>query len=1122
MRTISLAWPLLAVVLAGLATVAMTARAMQPAGQAGDCAPPRTDLAASAGPARVGEAMTIRWSLSDAGAPGQVSHLVIAVPEATRFEGRGFFALAPGAPGPQAMAFGRDRARAIVPLTTRFSRADGAVAVVPYRAGPMTIDWAIVTAGACGDAVTGTGSARFEIAPGAPRIVARDAFSSRRPSASITPLSGPFRALVVDGAVEVTDYRSGEVVLQATGYHPVFSPTGRFLAVQTGEEQVLDIYDLVAERRLGRFQATALYWSHADSFLFLDQEWEGGVQVVRTLHGRRDALEQAPRLALINEFRLDEAGPPAGAVHGGRDPDGEDLDPGPGGGSFTLGSEAWSLDLSVDAGIAAFLNTNPFLVEDGQQELPGRIIDLGLANPMITTERRDELRGRLATDFGLADTEPSRWSVHDRLWRTFDYVYPGDDAGAEEVGESALEESPIDFHDAPTQTATAVDAAAAPDEGDGEALLRSAVPLAPALRPASDVAAGALGLLAERPIAPLRTGDPAVASLAAELDDLYDDDVARFTIGPNRPEDDYFTSPFPDPAIRPGEVPVINLAAEGRDLWRFTRGDVRYFLTETVESGRLSHAFSFTLVGAGDGRLRRADLLAEPALDSESISDEAGAPRVLIDNGDARTALGEVFGEPSAVSLAGGRYLLVATRPVARLLAFDLTTWSTICAVARPVNVTDVDHLSLSDDASHIVQVNRNGRIEVYGCADGGHRLTGLVADDDLVVMDGNGYFDGSDDATGYVELRIAGLPGRHLLSQFAGRLRRPGLAQAVLDGTGDRPPATLDPPSLSVTGSAQGSLSLALRATRGLAALDIFANGRRVRRLAVDGSEATLALAASDLPNASFATLLAIDRDGLTSPPIEIRLDRSAGAGRLLGLSVGVDHYPDMPGADLRFAAADARRIAGAVAASPLYRAVDVATLLDGDATETAILSRLDRMIAEAEAEDTLLVSFAGHGLIGGDGRLRLALATTDRAAIDTTSLAFDAVADRIKAARARVIVLLDACHSGVTAQTDPTANDNAVARLVTAGGGGIVILSASKGRQFSEELAEIDGGRFSVAFAEALSAGRNGADRDANGAVSLLELYRAVKGSVGAGSAGRQIPWLARNQIYGDFDLF
>ena len=27
----------------------------------------------------------------------------------------------------------------------------------------------------------------------------------------------------------------------------------------------------------------------------------------------------------------------------------------------------------------------------------------------------------------------------------------------------------------------------------------------------------------------------------------------------------------------------------------------------------------------------------------------------------------------------------------------------------------------------------------------------------------------------GYVELKIAGLPGRHLLSQFAGRLRYPG-----------------------------------------------------------------------------------------------------------------------------------------------------------------------------------------------------------------------------------------------------------------------------------------------------------------------------------------------------------
>ena len=59
-------------------------------------------------------------------------------------------------------------------------------------------------------------------------------------------------------------------------------------------------------------------------------------------------------------------------------------------------------------------------------------------------------------------------------------------------------------------------------------------------------------------------------------------------------------------------------------------------------------------------------------------------------------------------------------------------------------------------------------------------------------------------------------------------------------------------------------------------------------------------------------------------------------------------------------------------------------------------------------------------------------------------------------------------------------------------------------------------------MAIEDAVAAGRARTDSDGNGAVSLLELYRAVKGSVAGGSSGRQIPWIARNQIYGDFDVF
>lgn len=1109
----------------------------------------------------VGEPAAFRWNAATVGAvkPKVSSYLVLAVAEATRLEGRGFFALAPGARGPHGMAFARDRVRAVTPLSTRFARTSGAIEILPYRAGPVEVEWAVVVVSDCGEAVAAAGATRLEVAPGAPKIVARDPFSAKRPAAEVVPVSGPFRARVFEGAVEVDDSRSGEVILQATGRDPVFSPTGRFIVLQTDEEQVSDVYDLVAERRIGRFQSIAMYWSHADSFLYLDQEWAGGLQIVRTLHGRRDSFEETPRLAVLNEFRTEEAVVAEGAVHGGLDPDGEDLDPGEGGSSFTAGSEAWSLEMSLEGGVAAFLNTNAFFFDEDEEQIPGRIVDLGLLEPMIVTERRRDLDDILSRDFGVKVPDVAGWNVHDTLRRTFVYydeqaedgageddaasdeaVAPSEEAQAPadefEVDLEPLEE-PIDYSDEPTQSVTEngdLVAAAPGGEGtEGEALLRGAMTIVPSMRAFADTAGAMLDLLPDRAVRSLRSGrdNAELGRVAAELDLLYDDAVAQFGTGTEDSGNGYLTWPFPDPfaAAPPDEVPHINLLAEGRDTWRWLVGDSRFWLTQTVESGRLSHAFTFTLLGEKGGRLRHADLLAPAQLAAESANGEDGAPFALINRGDARGALGDTFGEASYVGISGGRFLLVATRPIARLIAFDLLDWKPACSVAAPVNAADIDRLSFTSDGRHIAQINKDGRVEIYSCADGRNLLSGLVVDDELVLMDRNGYFDGSEDAAGYVELKIAGLPGRHLLSQFAGRLRFPGLAKAAFTGAPRRAPIALDPPSLVVAAapgasSATSAFRVDLRAARGLRSLDVYVGGRLARRIPLDGASASLLLDPAGLPAAAFATLLAIDREGFTSPPTEILLGTrpSTGAGRLLGLAVGVDRYPKMPGSELRFAAADARRIAGALAASPVYGAIDVGTMLDAEATAEAILSRLDDLIAGAGEGDTLLLSFAGHGLIGGDGRLRLALSSTDRADIDGTTLPFDAVAQRLKAAKARVVVLLDACHSGVTGQADPATNEDAVAQLVTEGGAGIVILSASKGRQFSEELVGLGGGRFSVAIADALSTGRSLADSDGNGAVSLLELYRAVKASVAGGSAGRQIPWIARNQIYGDFDVF
>jgi uncharacterized caspase-like protein len=244
--------------------------------------------------------------------------------------------------------------------------------------------------------------------------------------------------------------------------------------------------------------------------------------------------------------------------------------------------------------------------------------------------------------------------------------------------------------------------------------------------------------------------------------------------------------------------------------------------------------------------------------------------------------------------------------------------------------------------------------------------------------------------------------------------------------------------------------------------------------------------------------------------------------SGRLIGLAVGIDAYPGMPGSDLKYAVADAQRVADVAKGAGGYENVAVDTLLDAEVTPDALRGALRKVVGEAVAGDTILLSFAGHGMMSKAGGLRLALPETEIADLENTSFDFDEIGDIVRTAQARVIILLDVCHAGASERGAIASNDDVVRQMSTDAGSGIVILSASKGRQLSQESAALGGGRFSVAFARAIGTGRAATDIDGNGRISLGELYGTVKSAVVAETNGAQTPWLARNQIFGDFDLF
>ncbi len=197
-------------------------------------------------------------------------------------------------------------------------------------------------------------------------------------------------------------------------------------------------------------------------------------------------------------------------------------------------------------------------------------------------------------------------------------------------------------------------------------------------------------------------------------------------------------------------------------------------------------------------------------------------------------------------------------------------------------------------------------------------------------------------------------------------------------------------------------------------------------------------------------------------------------------------------------------------------YGDVEVETLLDDPDLATTLSARLEAIAARMRPQDTLFLHVAGHGLTDETGRLHLAHRNTRLADLAATALSFDVLAGRLAALPGRVMVFLDACHSGAAGAP---SNDDAVDVLLGQDRP-IAVLAASKGRQFSYESALLRGGAFTGAVVAALA--RPETDLDGNGVVELDELYAQVKAEVVRATEAKQTPWIAQSGFVGPVPLY
>lgn len=232
--------------------------------------------------------------------------------------------------------------------------------------------------------------------------------------------------------------------------------------------------------------------------------------------------------------------------------------------------------------------------------------------------------------------------------------------------------------------------------------------------------------------------------------------------------------------------------------------------------------------------------------------------------------------------------------------------------------------------------------------------------------------------------------------------------------------------------------------------------------------------------------------------------------------LAIGVSEYSTGV-ANLSYAATDAKSIADAFQkhSNQVYGTVDVKLLTNKEVTRKSILEGLDWLRREVTQLDAGVLFFAGHGFVGGPKKRHYLLpADVNLKDLDTTAVAGSEVREKLKGMSGKLLMLVDACHSGAIGEEQSRSATNSV-KQATEGTNdewirdlmrlenSLTVITACQGDELAWEDNRVKAGYFTRAVVSALS---GQGDLDGNGLVYLNELNIYVTQTVKKLSAGKQ----------------
>ena len=1070
----------------------------------------KVSVAARAG-IKVGETVEVSWSVKRRFPSTFPVYVVLSVPGEARFELKiaapeaeqspesepidgasdrvfpGFLALTPEGRGPYGIKTGLGQTRLLIPLHLSKSSLRGSFSIRMFTTGNQTLTSTVVAATRCGEQKLAKPWAQaISIAAAPAEVVVQNPYDIEVPVSAMASNNGRYMLQVFKGHYRVFETATGAKLLDRAGHDPNFSPTSRFIVADIGDAdgEDFEVVDLVSRNVVARPLGPFVGWLYGDSVL-LDGAYQYGLGFHQALVGRSGIGQ------LWNRFVLEHTDMDLIDSHDDHLWSYQ--------GSECHACSSWTSRVAIDLEGRCRVELATNSQSSGGCPVPDTGPVWQATEPLVFTHVLNPKQEDLNPSDEETKKEVASWrpllsgqirhreipakSVPQQMAMVFDGVkVRGDWIGATprapRSGPKGLTRSLI------TEL-----------EGFGIKFApfnaREVVSFAPPISEGEE-----LGVTGQSGTTP-EDAERLTNRLASEVPALKQE------LAKAKDADSYSS-----------ETPNIERSIFG--LWGWVANGRPLFLLQTFQIEGTG-AFGSGNIYLLDGRQGASSVTAIAAEGFWDGNYGSTAEQTRL-----------------RVQLVSDRYLVMASAVDKTLAVYDVTT-RTVVAVLKDVPQADlIADLAMSTDGRLVIQINSDGQFFIHDVASRRLIVLGRYLDGETILYTKEGYYWSSYEGAHFLNLRFPGVAGQFPFHQFASILNRKDIVEARLRGAGDSqaPPALAPPPTADMefaTGTLQmaaGKLLVRVRAASpsGVVHLRFYQDGQLIRQVEATGKDYQSEVALDTAPHARWLTMLAVDTNGLVSAPQALHLKgHPAGTNKLHAILVGVDTYPD-PRNNLNYAKSDAKRLGDALAVSQgrYYAEEDVKLLLDQDATPASIASALEEAVNSARPQDTILFSFAGHGVQGSDGHYYLAPSGFKIEDTVETGLSWSQLAQILGRSKARIILVLDACHSGLSGSEGLATNDQAAAALLSGTHAPMLVLAASKGREESYEDKRWGGGVFTYALSQVLKNESSIYDQDKDGTIGVSELYRSLRDIVTRETRGRQSPWLARQDLIGDFALF